>query len=72
MKYARRRISSSEGSPDVGLSSAFGDAEICVVPPALSFVAANLRGFLTVVARRPLWRLPVFFVTPGAAESAGG
>jgi hypothetical protein len=63
MKYARKRISSSEGSPDVSVGSACGDAEI--------FVAAGLRDFLTAVARGRLWRMPVFFVSPDVLDSAG-
>jgi hypothetical protein len=72
MKYARRRISSSEGSTDLSVGSLCGDAEICVFAPAVSFVAADFCGFLTAVARRPLWRLPVLFFGPGAPDSAGG
>ena len=72
MKYARRRISSSEGSPDVSVGLACGDVEIFVVLPVLSLAAAGLRGFLTVVERRSLWRLPLFFVAAGAPDSAGG
>jgi hypothetical protein len=63
IKYARRRISSSEGSPDVSVGSACGNAEI--------FVATGLRDFLTAVACRRLWRLSVFFVSPGVLDSAG-
>jgi hypothetical protein len=70
MKYARRRISSSEGSPGAGAGSACGDAEIRVVPPVIPFAAAGLRDFLTVLARCPLWRLPVFLFPPGAPDSA--
>jgi hypothetical protein len=62
---------SSEGSTDSD-GSACGDAEICVVLAAVSFVAIGLRGFLAVVARRPLWRLPAFFVVAGAPDSGDG
>jgi hypothetical protein len=72
MKYARSRISSSEGSPDLGVGSACGDAEICVVLPAIPLVAAGFRGFLTAVARRAFWRLAVFFVAVGAPDAASG
>jgi putative membrane protein len=71
MKYALRRISSSEDSPDVdGLAD--GNAEICAVRSARSFVTAALRGFLALVARRRLGRLLVFFVMLGPAGSADG
>ena len=72
MKYARRRTSSSKGSPDGRVGSACGDAESCVVRPVLSFLAAGLRVFLTVLLRRALWRLLVFFVAAGALDSPGG
>jgi hypothetical protein len=72
MKYARRRISSSEGSPDARTGPACGEAEIRVVAPAIPFLVAGLRGFLPVVARRPLRRFPVLFAAPGAPDSAGG
>ena len=50
--------------------SACGDAEICAVVPAIvRLVGVPLRSFLVVVARRPLWRLPVFFVGTGAPDS---
>jgi len=69
MKYALRRMVSSERSPDVA-GSACGDAEICAVVPAIVRLAGvALRSFLAVVARRPLWRLPVFFVGAGAPDS---
>jgi len=71
MKYARRRITSSEGSPDLD-GSADGNAEICALRSARSFLTVAFGGFLGVVARRPLRRLPVFFVMPGTPESADG
>ena len=33
------------------------------------FVPLRLRGFFAVVARGGVWRLPVFFVARGAADS---
>jgi hypothetical protein len=71
MKYARRRITSSEGSPGLD-GSADGNAEICANRSARSFVTVALRGFLAVAARRPLRPLPVFFVMLGPSDSAGG
>jgi hypothetical protein len=68
MKYALRRMVSSETSADVA-GSAGGDAEICAVVPAIVCLPdVILRGFLAVVARRPLWRLPVFFGGGGASD----
>ena len=62
---------SSEGS--TGLDGcARGEAEIGVVPVVVPFVTLGLRAFLAVVARRPLWRLPVFFVVAGAPDSGSG
>ena len=62
---------SSKRSPD-GAGFGCGDAEICaVVPPIVSLVVASLRGFLAVVARRPLWRLRAFFVEAGPPDSEG-
>jgi len=71
MKYARRRIVSSEGSAESD-GSACGDAEICVVLAVGAFVVVGLRGFLAVVARRPVRRLPGFFVVSGAPDSGDG
>src|SRR4029434_850874 len=71
MKYARRRIVSSEGSNDSD-GFACGDAEICVVPAIVSFVAVVLRGFFAVIARRRIWRLLVFFVVAAAPDSEDG
>lgn len=60
---------SSERSPDVA-GFGCGDAEICAVVPAIvSLVVVSLRGFLAVVARRPLWRLSAFFVGAGPPDS---
>ena len=70
MKYARRRITSSDGSADVD-GSADGNAEICAVRSARSLVTVAL-AFLAAVARRPLGRLPVFFVMLGPPDSADG
>ena len=71
MKYARRRIVSSEASADSD-GSACGEAEICVVPPVVRFVVVGLRGFLAVVARRLVWRLPGFLVVSSAPDSVDG
>lgn len=38
----------------------------------VSPVPPGLRGFLAVVARRGVWRLPVFFVVTGASEPGSG
>ena len=62
---------SSEKSPDVA-GFGCGDVEICAVVLAIVFlVVASLRGFLAVVARRPLWRLSAFFVGAGPPDSEG-
>jgi hypothetical protein len=34
-----------------------------------SFVSLGFRGFFVVVARRGVWRLPVFFVAAAASDS---
>jgi hypothetical protein len=69
MKYAVRRMVSSEKLPNVA-GSACGDAEICAVAlPIVFFAGMTFRGFLTVGTRRPLWRLPVFLVAVGASDS---
>jgi hypothetical protein len=34
-----------------------------------SVVSLGLRGFFAVLARRGVWRLPVFFVAAGALDS---
>jgi hypothetical protein len=68
MKYALRRMVSSETSPEIA-GSAGGDIEMCAVVPAIvSFPDVTLRGFLAVLARRPLWRLSVFFGGAGASD----
>ena len=69
MKYALRRMVSSETSAEVA-GSARGDAEICAVVPAIvSLPDVALRGFLAVAARRAPWRLPVFFGGAGASDA---
>ncbi len=70
MKYARRRITSSEGSAEVD-GSADGSAETCAGRSTRSLVTVAL-GFLAAVARRALRRLPVFFVILGPPDSADG
>jgi len=37
-----------------------------------SLVTFGLRGFFVAVARRGVWRFPVFFVAAGAADSGEG
>jgi hypothetical protein len=70
MKYALSRIVSSERSPDVA-GCGCGDAEICaVLPTILSLASVALRGFLVVVARRPLCGLAVFLVGGGTPDFA--
>ena len=56
----------------MGVTSAFGDAEMCAVRSLASLVPLGLRGFFAVVARRGVWRLPVFFVEAGASDSGEG
>ena len=56
----------SEGSVDTAAPSVCGDAEIRAVRSLVSF---GLRGFFAVVARRGVWRLPVFLVAAGAPDS---
>jgi len=56
----------------MGAPSACGDAEMCAVRSAVSLVLIGLRGFFGVVARRGVWRFPVFFVAAGAADSGEG
>jgi hypothetical protein len=70
MKYARRRITSSDGSAEVN-GCADGNAEICAVRSARSLVTVAL-GFLAAVVRGPLRRLPVFFVMLEPPDSADG
>ena len=60
---------SSETSVEVA-GSACGYAEIsAVVPAVVCLGGVSLPGFLAVVARRPPWRLPVFFVGAGVPGS---
>ena len=60
---------SSEGSKDRDVTSACGDAEMCAVG---SVVSLGFRGFFAVLARRGVWRLPVFFVVARALDSGEG
>ena len=53
----------------MGVTSACGEAEMCAVRSLASLVPLGLRGFFAVVARRGVWRLPLFFVAAGAADS---
>ena len=45
---------------------------MCAVRSLASLVPLGLRGFFAVVARRGVWRLPVFFVEAGASDSGEG
>ena len=45
---------------------------MCRFASLVSFVPLGLRGFFAVVARRGVWRLPVFFVAAGASDSGEG
>jgi len=56
----------------MGVTSAFGDAEMCAVRSLASLVPLGLRAFFVVVARRGGWRLPVFFVAAGTSDSREG
>ena len=56
----------------MGFTSACGDAEMWAVRSLASLVPLGLRGFFAVVARRGVWRLPVFFVAAGASDSGEG
>jgi len=56
----------------MGVTSAFGDAEMCAVRSLASLVLLGLRGFFAVVARRGVWRLPVFFVAAGTSDPGEG
>jgi hypothetical protein len=53
----------------MGVTFAGGEAEMCAVR---SRVSLGFRGFFVVVARRDVWRLPVFFVATGTADSGEG
>ena len=48
-----------------------GNAEICALPSVGCFVTVAF-GFLAVVGRRALGRLPGFFVVFGPPDSADG
>ena len=54
------------------VTSACGEVEMCAVRSLASFVPLGLLGFFAVVARRGVWRLPVFFVAAGASDSGEG
>ena len=56
----------------MGVTSVCGEAEICAVRSLASLVPLGLRDFFAVVARRGVWRLPVFFVAAGASDSGEG
>jgi hypothetical protein len=45
---------------------------MCAVRSLASIVPLGLRGLFVVVARRGVWRLPVFFVVAGAPDSGDG
>jgi hypothetical protein len=45
---------------------------MCTVRSLVTLVPLGLRGFFAVVARRGVWRLPVFFVATGASDSGEG
>ena len=45
---------------------------MCVVRTLVTVVLLALRGFFVPVARRGVWRLPVFFVATGAPDSGEG
>jgi hypothetical protein len=45
---------------------------MCAVPSLASLFSLGLRGFFAVVARRGVWRLPVFFVAAAAPDSGEG
>ena len=53
----------------MGVTFACGEAEMCAVR---SLVSLGFRGFFAVVARRGVWRLPVFFVAAGASDPDEG
>ena len=56
----------------MGVTSACGAAEMCAGRLLASLVPLGFRGFFPVVARRGVWRLPVFFVAAGASDSGEG
>ncbi len=45
---------------------------MCAVRSLASLVPLDLRGFFAVVARRGVWRLPVFFAAAGAPDAGEG
>ena len=55
----------------MGVTSARGDGEMCAVCSVETFVPLGLRGVFAVGIRDGVWRLPVFVVAAGAAESGG-
>ena len=63
---------SSEGSTDTAGACACGEARISVARLLVSFVRLGLRTFFVAVARRDVWRLPVFFVVSDASEFGAG
>ncbi len=56
----------------MGVTFACGEAEMCAVRSVVFLVPVGFRGFFAVVARRGVWRLPVFFVAAGASDSGEG
>ena len=56
----------------MGVTSDGGEVEMCAVRSPAPFIPLGLRGFFAVVARRAVWRLPVFFVAAGASDSGEG
>lgn len=51
------------------VTSACGEAEISAGRSLVFLVPVGLFGFFVVVARRGVWRLPVFFVLADAPDS---
>jgi hypothetical protein len=45
---------------------------MCAVRSLASLVPLDLRGLFAVVARRGVWRFPVFLVAAGAPDSGNG
>ena len=56
----------------MGVTSAFGEVEMCALRSLASFIPLGVRGFFAVVARRGVWRLPGFFVAAGTSVSGEG
>jgi hypothetical protein len=52
--------------------SACGDAEMCAIRSLPFFVPSGLRGFLSVITRRGVWRLAVFLLVVAASDSGDG